>query len=412
VPRALIVPVGGTPEAPRRAIEEVDPTHVAFLVSGQTRSEIDRIEEALARPVPWKRVIETPDSQDLAATYREVAARLPGILDEWRIGWDDVTVDLTGGTKTMVAALVMATALCGRRYLYIGGDARDRGGTGVPVTGRERARQSLNPWDQFGTERLRRAAWAFNRLQFSAARAVADEAEKLVARERREYVKALGRMIDGFSAWDRFEYGTARSLIRGALDRLSAEWASAPGYRELPAKLAASLRALDDLTAARRAEAPSGVLLRDLLSNAARRGGIEGRFDDATARLYRFVEGLAQMALWDAFGIRTAAVPMEQLQGLAGHDIGKPGPEGTFRVGLQRAYDLLLAKGHPLGMVAADLQPGRSLANLLQVRNQSLLAHGLEPVRERTFKDLFHECLRLAAWSPDELTTFPTLPEL
>jgi hypothetical protein len=33
-------------------------------------------------------------------------------------------------------------------------------------------------------------------------------------------------------------------------------------------------------------------------------------------------------------------------------------------------------------------------------------------VRERTFKDLFHECLRLAAWSPDELTTFPTLPEL
>lgn len=411
-PVALIVPVGGTLAAPLRAIQAVAPQWVAFLASRETVAQIEQVEAALGRPLPWKRVILTPDPQDLAATYREIDAKLRGILNEWGVGWEHVVVDLTGGTKVMAAALVLATIHGASRYVYVGGGERDRGGTGVVVDGTERAIQVVNPWEELGTEYHRRIAWAFNRLQFAAAAALARQAAARVVRERRAYFDALGRLIEGFAAWDRFAYREARTRLERALDTLALEWGNAPGRRHLTSAVEACLQTLEGLVAAERREAPSEALLRDLLANAVRRGEVECRFDDAVARLYRFLEGLAQRALWEEFGLTTSAVPVEALPA---DDRWKPVREqaelGVLQLGLRRAYELLRARGHRLGAFAEALDTDRRVAGLLGARNHSLLAHGSRPVSADTFTALLDLCLALAGWTRGELTAFPTLPE-
>ncbi|HLA78517.1 MAG TPA: hypothetical protein VJU18_13135 [Vicinamibacteria bacterium] len=109
-PTALVVPVGGTPEAPLAAIREVKPHFVAYVVSAQTRPIVDQIEAQLGTPVPKAREILLSDPQDLTATFREIQAKLPSILREWNLGWDALCVNLTGGTKVMTAALALATS--------------------------------------------------------------------------------------------------------------------------------------------------------------------------------------------------------------------------------------------------------------------------------------------------------------
>jgi CRISPR-associated protein (TIGR02710 family) len=409
---ALVVPVGGTLEAPLRAIQEVSPRWVAFLASRETRAQIEQIEARLGRPLEWKRVILTPDAQDLGATYREVETKLRDIVAEWGLDWEDVVVDLTGGTKVMVAALVLGTVHRVSRYLYVGGGERDRGGTGVVVTGTERPIQAVNPWENLGSEHHRRIAWAFNRLQFAAAAELAERTARRVARERRAYFEALARLIHGFAAWDRFEYREARARLERVLDTLALEWSRTPGHGHLTAQVEACLRTLEGLAAGPATPAPSEALLRDLLANAVRRGEVERRFDDAVARLYRFLEGVAQRTLWEEFGIRTGAVPASALPPDAAWDAARTQAErGVVQLGLRRAYELLRAKGHRLGSFAEAVVTDSRVAGLLAARNHSLLAHGTRAVGEREFAGLLDVCLELAGWRRDELTVFPKLPE-
>lgn len=414
-PRALIVPVGGSPGAPVRAIQEVGPRWVAFVASRESASSIGAVERTLGRELPWKRVITTPDAEDLAATYHAIAAALPGVLGEWGVEWPQVMVDMTGGTKAMTAALMLATIHHAAHFTYVGGTRRDRGGVGAVVTGHERVLQSVNPWDLFATDRLRQFAWAFNRLQFAVAVATAREAAERAAIEKRAYLGALAALAEGFAAWDRFDYKIAKRRLDAGVLVAAQEWAHRDDHRSLIALLERARQGLDELIGTTRKEAPSRALLRDLVANALRRGEIEQRYDDAVARLYRFVEGLAQQALWDDCEIDTGAVRVERLpeDGELGALRRQAEAAGrrTLEIPLQRAYELLAARGHPLGAALPRIARGGPVGRLLLARNDSLLAHGTQPVGQPAFERLRDECLVLAGWSREDLVVFPTLPE-
>jgi hypothetical protein len=119
------------------------------------------------------------------------------------------------------------------------------------------------------------------------------------------YLHALEKVVDGFAAWDRFDYRAAAShFVRSILDDLHLFWDGKPEYDACPAQLEACAARLHELQGLVTADGPGGdvpsrPLLLDLLANAWRRGEIEQRYDDAVARLYRCVEGLAQLALWE-----------------------------------------------------------------------------------------------------------------
>jgi CRISPR-associated protein (TIGR02710 family) len=104
---------------------------------------------------------------------------------------------------------------------------------------------------------------------------------------------------------------------------------------------------------------------------------VQGRFDDAVARVYRLVEWTAQWLLHRHLAIDTADVPADRLpEGFA----VEPGADGKIKLGLFQAWRLLGTVAGPIAeFVDTELT---SLQDRVQTRNHSILAHGFEPIGE------------------------------
>lgn len=129
--------------------------------------------------------------------------------------------------------------------------------------------------------------------------------------------------------------------------------------------------------------------LVDLFSNAQRRAN-EGRFDDAVARLYRIIEFIAQIRL-QAKGIDSGDVELSRLSPELQKKYQKfQDQEGKVRLPLYRDFELLHDLGDPLGeRFFADCK----LRDLLQCRNNSILAHGNEAVSEEIYTKMHDQVI-------------------
>jgi hypothetical protein len=119
----------------------------------------------------------------------------------------------------------------------------------------------------------------------------------------------------------------------------------------------------------------------DMVENARRRIVDQGRYDDGVARLYRSVEMWHQWRLLSLYSISTERVQWERVD----KDVRerflelvqtKELPEG---LGLRNArlLDHLLSGKDPEEEDAA-------FQKLLSARNSSILAHGVDPIGQRT----------------------------
>jgi len=144
-------------------------------------------------------------------------------------------------------------------------------------------------------------------------------------------------------------------------------------------------------------------LLIDLINNAERRIK-EGKYDDAVARLYRCVELIAQIRLLDydfneidekeknKFNlekIKNKGIDTEKYEKYADEN-------GRVKLGMEKKFELL----KDLGWAEAEeiyLQ-NNTLKNLLQKRNNSILAHGLEPVKKETAEQLFENVKKISEY--------------
>ena len=156
------------------------------------------------------------------------------------------------------------------------------------------------------------------------------------------------------------------------------------------------------------ASAPGWPLVADLLANARRRIA-EGRQDDAVARLYRAIEATAQVALRERHDIAdTGAVPLDALPEDLRARCATRAEAGTVKLGLQDAYALLRGRGDPAGErfftlgLATEQSP-------LSARNQSILAHGFQPVGAKVTDALWQAALALSELAEDTLPVFPVL---
>ena len=138
------------------------------------------------------------------------------------------------------------------------------------------------------------------------------------------------------------------------------------------------LPALRRLIQPNRAENEPAQLF-DLWLNADRRAQ-QGRFDDATARVYRLIEWVAQWQLRTRLKLDTADFPRDQLP--AGSD-PRPDRDGKIKIGLSQAWEVVgehLPEPDPVGTFA--VQQAHKMLDLLQIRNGSILAHGFRPVQK------------------------------
>ncbi|NAZ37434.1 TIGR02710 family CRISPR-associated CARF protein [Rubellimicrobium sp. CFH 75288] len=395
--RTLVLTVGGSPQPLRTAIEGGRWDRVLFVVSdgsGGTPSSRGQVEEAALHDRAGGDPLPGPGLRHLPATPQDTAvievppddldralAAIDAALSAEIAAGRHVTVDYTGGTKTMTAAMVLAaTAQEGVALQFMAGRRSDlrqvEAGSEAPVA---------MPGELLGLARLFATARAFTaRRNYAAALAVMGEADKTLRQARVRVPQAWTERIalwrgwlEILTPWDRFRHGQSWDLCQKALRR-GGPLAAALEAAALPARI----EALD-----KAAGKPEPVLLEDLWLNALRRADL-GLWDDAVARLYRLAEAAVQCRLWTVHGLETKAIPWDLLTEAERQGLRPTRDKGgdIVELSLTRALSLV-ARFEPRDPVAASWdrrEDGSFRSPRWQAdRNHSILAHGFEALKEK-----------------------------
>lgn len=286
--------------------------------------------------------------------------------------------DYTGGTKTMSAALVLATYDAENVDLnLVTGPRTDQ----LKVTSGESVRR-------VDTEAIRISLAIEQSARYWKHFAYAEAAEMLAGirpatTRLSERVQMLINLGKAFDAWDRFNHSRSAELLGPYRNRLASD------HQTL-------LNSIDNLTREQTHPVVVPARLWDLWFNALRRAG-QGRFDDAVARVYRLLEWTAQWILQTRCKIDTANIDPQKIPGNLSIPVNK---KGQYQAGLMKAWELI-------GYHLPDSEVGQfsrkkleELQHQISVRNQSILAHGYQPVGgrdwnifEQWLKDNFRELL-------------------
>lgn len=371
--KVLFLTVGGSHQPLKTAIEAVRPDQVVFFCTDRdpatgrpgSRSQIEgqglciRAHPADEKPtlpnVPtqcgldpesWRVVVVKADDLDEACS--EMMRAIAEYESHVRVA------DYTGGTKTMTAALVVASL--------------ETPGVELRLVGGMRA--SLQKVDD-GTQYSLPAPVA----QTRARRALKDNLAHWVSADYAAAARGLGampapvdvdqrdiwlqarQMSSAFAAWDRFDHDAAFETLQ-------------PIRSIFAQTFPQHWNALRELVAEQDGPRKAPFRLWDLQHNACRRAH-QQRFDDAVARVYRLLEGTAQWILKSRCGWDTGDLPKDVAER---HGIS-PGPQGIYQTGLRGAWQIV---SRELSGPATDFYTlhDEHLLELLRLRNHSILAHG------------------------------------
>ena len=214
----------------------------------------------------------------------------------------------------------------------------------------------------------------FNRRDYGAAALVfGDIARRVSGVERGHYYRGLLLLSEGYAAWDVADYGAALEKLREARGELGVGFSEAALAERAGALADRVSTNLPFLGRVRGRLSVENVV--DMLENARRRIVDQGRYDDGVARLYGTVEMWHQWRL-SRHSVSTAAVEWERVdEEVRGRVLAETGLEELpqfLALHHARVLDRILDGGTP--------EEDAMLRDLLQKRNHSILAHGLEPM--------------------------------
>lgn len=413
----LIATVGGAAAPLVASIRKWRPARILFVPSSGTVDQIDDIRRLLARDgydlgVGLCETITVSDHQNFSCCVREMQSGLEQHVVRWykRGKGYECVADFTGGTKCMSAALALvARPWPAVRFSYVGGMRRDKDDVGVVVAGEEQVVSVGNPWDALGYQVVEEAVAAFDRHAYGWGARQLQCALKHVESDgsRKSELSTLAAFMEGYDLWDRSHYAQALDKFEQCGKRLNDLAAALPGterdrLREHIEQARSRLRTLKQAL-----DHPTRAQLEDLIANAARRRE-EGRHVDAVARLYRTVEATAQLRLWEHYEIDTAKVSPKDLPGPVRDRVALRAEDGTAKLALQDAYEVLRQWEDPLGERFGDLGLNGSRSPLSE-RNQSIAGHGFKPVSPGVSDKLWNAALSLAGIAERDVVRFPTL---
>jgi CRISPR-associated protein (TIGR02710 family) len=405
----MICTVGGSPEPIINAIRYWKPDRVHFIPSPETKSQVEDIQIRSELGFGASDVSEVSDPQNFSSCVKEIQ-QLEDYVHRWLSVADtrDVIVDFTGGTKCMSAALTLVARRWRCTFSYVGGSERTKGGVGTVVSGKERVVHSVNPSNALGYQAIEDACLLFDRLAFTPAAELLEDALKTIDRApAKRTIATLRQLCEAYAFWDRFDHVKALNGLRNVLKN-EADLKEALGSFRANSVIA-TIERNEKILESLPTQTATSAVLADLIANADRRRR-EGRCDDAVARLYRAIEATAQLALLERHaipstdGVSIACVPESLRERWAAK-----AENGKLRLGLQDAYELLDALHDELGKTFKELRLHEMNQSPLSARNQSILAHGFQAVGTAVVNQLFKAAVRLSGLGREELPQFPRL---
>ncbi len=389
-----------------KSIRNSNPNLVVFACSRESRKIADQIAQELGLVEGESCLFsELRNHDDLELSFEDIVR---AFLTLSKLGYHDhdIEIDFTTGTKAMTSALVLAgVAFKCFTLKYIAGERKH----GVVISGKERI-ITFQPNRILAFNSIDQAVSLIRDLRFDTAIEVLEntDAELLddTYRKKRGVLLELAR---AYSLWDKFNHRKAR----GRLGKAKKLWIEISEEFKVLGEFIPDEKVLSKLIGISES-IDKGVITWDIMADLfcnARRRFDEGKYDDALARIYRLTEMLAQKVLRDEYNIDTSDVNLS----LVPHDLHESlktlgGKEGKISIGLVRDYEILNSLDNELGNYYME---NRGFRGILSVRNQSILAHGLEPVNrsgcEKAFEH-FSEMMEIACPNFSELCEFLTFP--
>ncbi len=383
--RALVISVGTGENVSHGicfSINKFRPDYILFILTPESKSktlplilehsEISEYDECL---------LDDPNDMELITEKCEKAIRR---LLEQGYKAENIGIDYTSGTKAMSLGLGYASLRLGvGSFRYVTGR---RDSNGRVISGTERV-LTLTPYQIYAENLFREGIEFFNRFQFSACVENAKKASQLIKiPHAQEKLQLLQKLSFAYYLWDKFELKKAHEILKN-LDRKSSlfkEW----GIKNRVEK---NLQTLYKETQ----EEFCRERVADLISNAQRRAE-EERFDDAVARLYRALEYIAQIKIYEKNLFKQGSteeividrLPPSLQEKYSSRKIG----------GLTQCYQLLADIGEDIGQefLSEWGDKNSSLRRCLSMRNLSILAHGFVPIERSKYEEFLKECKKWA----------------
>jgi CRISPR-associated protein (TIGR02710 family) len=409
--RGAVITVGGSPEPIIKVLSWYPPEHVLFVVSEQSRGQIESIIVPALPYRPQYEIALMSNPDDLSSCYQDCRRQLEDWLRRWGLRGEETYFDYTGGTKTMSAALALAAVDLIPRYHYVGGK-RDKEGLGQVISGMERSVAGINPWIRLGLKYRHVAAHFYENGQAEQAAVLLEEAAE-VATDRTQTLTAMGALCRILARLDRLDVrnlshelgryqSTLLTLFEQQGNRQACEW-----LREFRDRLLALQRELEQEQTGQHPMA-----LRELLA-CARRRARQGYYDDAIARLYRAVELFAQDRLAAAFGARLGIIRLDTLDPDTAARLREAfptrlGEDGvSLKLGVRDCFRALEFSPRAEDRGSSALYD--RLKPVLELRNQSWLAHGTRPASREDYERMWSAVLETLGIAEEEIPDWPPL---
>jgi len=427
----LIISLGNSPEPVINCINSLRPDRTIFVCSDGTRELIEAVRQKarLARFDPERDILQLQQRlqrKDDAGVINEldqldrVYSRARDLIQQLRADEPGcrLTLDYTGGTKTMAAGLAMAAVDDGQVQLSVTTHERLKNqavisGYSVPVSVSMAAIQARRLLDQDLPQLLRRYDYAAAEQAVQRIALLPDQDAAT-----RSMLRRLQDLLVILDAWDRFDHHRAVQVLQGLGERSLDQILLFPLKRVIGSRRLLDAEAEEQKWPQMRGHGLEAV--EDLLLNAERRAS-QDRFDDAVGRLYRAMELAAQLPLKISFDIETASLDLAKLPDSLRESYAlKQEQNGgePLKIALKSAFDLLAELEHPIGLHWANRR--LELINSLNIRNASLFAHGFQSIDYgtwRTFRGVVASFLdQVTALARSErqspaLTQLPSTPD-
>lgn len=343
------------------SVEHYNPDRIVFFGSEDSKETVESLKEQyyekMGEELANYQFIELRDVDDFYECYTKIEEEIK------KKEGDEIIIDYTSGTKTMTTSAGICAMLYQKKLTLVSGE---RGENGIVIPGTEAAREQ-NLFAAYDKYLLDKAREAFNSYRFGEAMGYL---KQIVALEEKE---AFKKLVQAYDLWDKFEHEKAFQMLASVKDERTDDNKSFLG------RLTKGI-------------AKEDFILVDLLNNARRRME-EGKYDDAVARLYRIIELVAQYRLRAKYGIESGDVDVWHLMTLGKMEkktVEKyemlRGEEGKIKLPLKKDFELLQDLGDEVGKHFLE---DKRMKDMLAKRNNSILAHGLVPVKKEDAERMF-----------------------
>ncbi|WP_276955360.1 TIGR02710 family CRISPR-associated CARF protein [Methanobrevibacter woesei] len=417
--KALVLSVGGSEEPLIYSIKKFKPDFIYFLHSKDTKKSVDKILDEFDYENSQYSLKELNNEQSLEESFSKSREIISSLKKDF-----DVNVDFTGGTKPMVAGLVLAAIGEECKYSYVGSnkgrEGRDKDGVGVVVSGFEEIISQKDPYDLYAVVEFNRGMDFFNKYQFTAAKSnFIVASKKLEDKNLKELATLYIDLVELYDVWDKFnnliaDKKTLNSYLENQILKKinDSENIKNTLEEEFPGFLS---QIEDNIEFLKLKISRKGLIeendvkyyLPDLLNNASRRIE-EGKYDDAVARLYRATELIAQTGLVNEGFIELSRlrknkifrIPLDAIENcdnkeaveyIKGLDDYRRAKKGLMKIALVKSFGFLK---HLRCQYANEYLDDKKLKNKVNKRNDSLLAHGLNPISKDDAENLFEGVLK------------------